>query len=346
MTQQDLTEARRSLKPGEVLYSLRDVSVEYGTRAGEVAAVDRVTIDIRKGEILGLVGESGCGKSTLGKAMMRMITPPGQITGGELWFDGEDLMTVSESRMREIRGARIGMVFQDPMTSLNPLSKIVDHLTETVMTHEPNVSEPAARDRAEKLIERLGLRVERIDDYPHQFSGGMRQRIMIALALALRADLVIADEPTTALDVIVEAQFLDLLRELRDEFDLTIVMITHNIGVVAEVADRVAVMYAGRMAELGTVEDVFLNTRHPYGQGLLRAVPNIELDGSDLYQMEGAPPNLLRTPSGCPFHPRCPSVMPICSKSEPPFRDVEPGHLVSCWLYEDQTAAGRERGGV
>ena len=346
MTQQDLTEARRSLKPGEVLYSLRDVSVEYGTRAGEVAAVDRVTIDIRKGEILGLVGESGCGKSTLGKAMMRMITPPGQITGGELWFDGEDLMTVSESRMREIRGARIGMVFQDPMTSLNPLSKIVDHLTETVMTHEPNVSEPAARDRAEKLIERLGLRVERIDDYPHQFSGGMRQRIMIALALALRADLVIADEPTTALDVIVEAQFLDLLRELRDEFDLTIVMITHNIGVVAEVADRVAVMYAGRMAELGTVEDVFLNTRHPYGQGLLRAVPNIELDGSDLYQMEGAPPNLLRTPSGCPFHPRCPSAMPICSKSEPPFRDVEPGHLVSCWLYEDQTAAGRERGGV
>jgi len=168
----------------------------------------------------------------------------------------------------------------------------------------------------------------------------MRQRIMIALALALRADLVIADEPTTALDVIVEAQFLDLLRELRDEFDLTIVLITHNIGVVAEVADRVAVMYAGRMAELGTVEDVFLDTRHPYGQGLLRAVPNIELDGSELYQMEGAPPNLLRIPSGCPFHPRCPSVMPICSESEPSFREVQPGHFVSCWLYQDQTASG------
>jgi oligopeptide/dipeptide ABC transporter ATP-binding protein len=237
--------------------------------------------------------------------------------------------------MRELRGARLGMVFQDPMTSLNPLSKIVDHLTETIMTHEPKVSEAAARDRAKQLIGRLGLREERIDDYPHQFSGGMRQRIMIALALALRADLVIADEPTTALDVIVEAQFLDLLRELRAEFDLTIVLITHNIGVVAEVADRVAVMYAGRMAELASVNDLFLDTKHPYGQGLLRAVPNIELDGAELYQMEGAPPNLLHTPSGCAFHPRCPSVMPICSVEQPAFRPVEGDHHVACWLYED-----------
>jgi oligopeptide/dipeptide ABC transporter ATP-binding protein len=299
-----------------------------------VAAVDRVSLDIRKGEILGLVGESGCGKSTLGKAMLRM-THPGHISSGELWFDGLDLMTLPKKRMRELRGARLGMVFQDPMTSLNPLAKIVDHLTETIMTHEPKVSEAAARDRAAQLIGRLGLREERIDDYPHQFSGGMRQRIMIALALALRADLVIADEPTTALDVIVEAQFLDLMRELRDEFDLTIVLITHNIGVVAEVADRVAVMYAGRMAELASVNDLFLDTKHPYGQGLLRAVPNIELDGAELYQMEGAPPNLLHTPSGCAFHPRCPSVMPICSVEQPTFQPVEGDHLTACWLYED-----------
>ncbi|MFH2073672.1 MAG: ABC transporter ATP-binding protein [Actinomycetota bacterium] len=337
-TQQEFAESRKLVAPGEVLYSLRDVSVEYGTRAGEVAAVDRVSLDIKKGEILGLVGESGCGKSTLGKAMMRMISPPGRITQGELWFGGEDLMTVSEARMREIRGARIGMVFQDPMTSLNPLSRIVDHLTETITTHEKNVSEGAARDRAEQLIERLGLRIERIEDYPHQFSGGMRQRIMIALALALRADLVIADEPTTALDVIVEAQFLDLLRELRAEFDLTIIMITHNIGVVAEVADRVAVMYAGRLAELGSVEDVFLDTKHPYGRGLMKAVPNIKLDGTELYQMEGAPPNLLRTPSGCAFHPRCPQVMPICSEREPAFLEIEPGHRAACWLYEEHSA--------
>ncbi|MCB2222628.1 MAG: ABC transporter ATP-binding protein [Actinobacteria bacterium] len=340
MTQDAIAADRSSVATGDVLYSIRDLSVEYGTRAGEVAAVDRVSLDIRKGEILGLVGESGCGKSTLGKAMMRMISPPGRITQGELWFAGEDLMTVSEAQMREIRGARLGMVFQDPMTSLNPLSKIVDHLTETITTHEPSVSEAAARDRAEQLIGRLGLRVERIDDYPHQFSGGMRQRIMIALALALRADLVIADEPTTALDVIVEAQFLDLLRELRAEFDLTIIMITHNIGVVAEVADRVAVMYAGRMAELGSVDEVFLDTKHPYGQGLLRAVPNIELDGSDLYQMEGAPPNLLHTPSGCPFHPRCPHVMPICSEREPAFAEVTPGHRASCWLFQEHDGEG------
>lgn len=332
-----------SLKAGEVLYSLRDVSVDYGTRTGLVKAVDRVSLDIRKGEILGLVGESGCGKSTLGKAMLRM-TRPGKISTGELWFDGVDLLTLSQRRMRELRGARLGMVFQDPMTSLNPLSKIVDHLTETVRTHEPKVSEAAARDRAERLIGRLGLREERIDDYPHQFSGGMRQRIMIALALALRADLVIADEPTTALDVIVEAQFLDLLRELRNEFDLTIVLITHNLGVVAEVADRVAVMYAGRMAELASVSDLFLDTKHPYAQGLLRAVPNIELDDAELYQMEGAPPNLLHTPHGCAFHPRCPAAMPICSDQQPAFQPVVGDHHAACWLYEDHPDKGGDGG--
>ncbi|MGI9649528.1 MAG: ABC transporter ATP-binding protein [Acidimicrobiia bacterium] len=320
---------------GDVLYSLRDVSVDYATRAGPVKAVDRVSLDIRKGEILGLVGESGCGKSTLGKAMLRMIETPGQISGGQLVFDGTDLMSLSPRRMRQMRGARLGMVFQDPMTSLDPLQKIVDHLTETVMTHEPSTSEAAARDRAEQLVGRLGLREERIDDYPHQFSGGMRQRIMIALALALRADLVIADEPTTALDVIVEAQFLDLLRELRAEFDLTIVLITHNIGVVAEVADRVAVMYAGRMVEVASVNDLFLDTKHPYGQGLLQAVPNIQLADAELHKMEGAPPNLLHPPNGCSFHPRCPAAMPICSQAEPTLLPLESDHLAACWLYEN-----------
>jgi oligopeptide/dipeptide ABC transporter ATP-binding protein len=267
--------------------------------------------------------------------MLRMIETPGHISGGELVFDGTDLMGLSDRRMREMRGARLGMVFQDPMTSLDPLQKIVDHLTETVMTHEPSTSEAAARDRAEQLVGRLGLREERIDDYPHQFSGGMRQRIMIALALALRADLVIADEPTTALDVIVEAQFLDLLRELRAEFDLTIVLITHNIGVVAEVADRVAVMYAGRMVEVASVNDLFLDTKHPYGQGLLQAVPNIQLSDVELHKMEGSPPNLLDPPNGCSFHPRCPAEMPICSRIEPSLLPVGSEHLAACWLYED-----------
>ena len=322
----------------DVLYSIQNLTVEYHTRAGPLRAVDDVSLDIRRGEILGLVGESGCGKSTLGKALMRLDSGPARITSGRLLFDGQDLMELSDRKVREMRGSRLGMVFQDPMTSLNPVQKIVDHLTETMQTHRPEWSEEAARERAEGLVERLGIRRERIDDYPHQMSGGMRQRVMISLALALNCDLVIADEPTTSLDVIVEAKFLDLLKELQQEFGLTIVMITHNIGVVAEVADRVAVMYAGKMAEVGDVEDVFDEPKHPYTQGLLRSVPNIELDEGDLYQMEGSPPNLLIPPSGCRFHPRCPYVMEVCPAVEPAFDPVESARderRVSCWLYHE-----------
>jgi peptide/nickel transport system ATP-binding protein len=328
--------------PEDTLYSIRDLTVEYQTRAGAVRAVDNVSLDIRRGEILGLVGESGCGKSTLGKALMRLHTGPARNTGGELWFDGRDLMKLSDNEMREIRGAEIGMVFQDPMTSLNPIQRIIEHLTETVQTHEPEVSDAAARKRANELVERLGIRRERLDEYPHQMSGGMRQRVMISLALALRAKLVIADEPTTSLDVIVEAKFLDLLKELQQEFGLTILLITHNIGVVAEVADRVAVMYAAKMAEVGDVLDVFAAPKHPYTQGLLRSVPNIRLDGGDLYRMEGAPPSLLHPPKGCRFHPRCPFVMDICRDEEPLLDPVEGGHLASCWLYQE-AAVGQEK---
>jgi oligopeptide/dipeptide ABC transporter ATP-binding protein len=328
--------------PGDILYSIRDLTVEYQTRAGAVRAVDKVSLDIRRGEILGLVGESGCGKSTLGKALMRLHTGPARNTGGELWFDGRDLMKLSDNEMREIRGAEIGMVFQDPMTSLNPVQRIIEHLTETVQTHEPEVSDAAARERANELVERLGIRRERLDEYPHQMSGGMRQRVMISLALALRAKLVIADEPTTSLDVIVEAKFLDLLQELQKEFGLTILLITHNIGVVAEVADRVAVMYAAKMAEVGDVQEVFAAPKHPYTQGLLRSVPNIQLDAGDLYKMEGAPPNLLHPPRGCRFNPRCPFVMDICRVEEPPLDPVEGGHLAACWLYQE-AAVGQEK---
>ena len=323
----------------EIVYSVRNLSVVYNTRSGPVYAVDDVSLDIRSGEILGLVGESGCGKSTLGKALMRMITSPGEITRGSLRFEGRDLMEISEREMRDVRGGRIGMVFQDPMTSLNPVQRVVEHLTETIQTHEKKVSDLAARARAEELVEQLGIRPERLDDYPHQLSGGMRQRVMIALALALRAGLVIADEPTTSLDVIVEAKFLDLLRDLRDEFNLTIVIITHNIGVVAEVADRVAVMYAGRLVELGEVHNVFAEPKHPYTQGLLKSVPNIELDGGELYQMGGSPPSLLNPPSGCSFHPRCPQAMPICSHEVPEIQQVRIEQSAACWLYPAQAPA-------
>jgi len=322
----------------DVVYSVRGLSVEYPTREGSTRAVDDVSLDIHKGEILGLVGESGCGKSTLGKSLLRMQSP-GRIVEGELWFGGRDLMTLGERQMQKLRGRNLSMVFQDPMTSLNPVERIVDHIVETVQTHEPGVSEAAARDRARDLARRLGILENRIDDYPHQFSGGMRQRIMIALALALNADVVVADEPTTALDVIVEAQFLDLLRELRDEFDLTIVMITHNIGVVAEIADRVAVMYAARLTELATVDRFFAETRHPYSQGLLRSVPNIDLDEQSLSTMSGAPPSLLYPPPGCRFHPRCPHAMEVCTAEQPAMADVGPAHEAACWLYLDHAGS-------
>jgi oligopeptide/dipeptide ABC transporter ATP-binding protein len=328
--------------PEDVLYSIRNLTVEYQTRAGPVRAVDDVSLDIRRGEILGLVGESGCGKSTLGKALMRLHTGPAKITRGELWFDGRDLMKLSHREMQDVRGAEIGMVFQDPMTSLNPVQRIMDHLTETIQTHEPEVSEKAAKARAEELVERLGIRRERLPDYPHQMSGGMRQRVMISLALALRTKLVIADEPTTSLDVIVEAKFLDLLKELQQEFGLTILMITHNIGVVAEIADRIAVMYAAEMAEVGDVIDVFGDPKHPYTQGLLKSVPNIKLDGGELYKMGGAPPSLLHPPSGCRFHPRCPYAMEICVQQDPPFVPVEGDQQAACWLYPEVVAAGKE----
>ncbi len=331
--------------PDDILYSVKNLTVEYITRAGGVKAADNVSLDIRRGEILGLVGESGCGKSTFGKALMRLHTGPARITKGELWFDGRDLMKLSEREMPDVRGAEIGMVFQDPMTSLNPVQRIVDHVTETVQAHEPETSDAAARARAAELVERLGIRRERLNEYPHQMSGGMRQRVMISLALALRAKLVIADEPTTSLDVIVEAKFLDLLKELQKEFGLTILLITHNIGVVAEVADRVAVMYAARMMEVGDVHDVFAEPKHPYTQGLLRSVPNIKLDGGELYKMSGAPPNLLRPPKGCRFHPRCPFAMDICSVEEPKLDALEGDHLASCWLYHEAAVKQEARNG-
>jgi oligopeptide/dipeptide ABC transporter ATP-binding protein len=326
----------------DILYSIKNLTVEYKTRAGPVRAVDNVSFDVYRGEILGLVGESGCGKSTLGKALMRLHTGPAEIIGGELWFDGRDLMTLSDREMTDLRGAEIGMIFQDPMTSLNPVQTIMDHLAETIQTHEPETSDEDAEARAEELVERLGIRRERLSEYPHQMSGGMRQRVMISLALALNSMLVIADEPTTSLDVIVEYKFLDLLHELRNEFGLTIVLITHNIGVVAEITDRLAVMYAGKIVEIGDCFGCFGSPQHPYTQGLLRSVPNIRLDGGELYKMEGTPPNLLRPPAGCRFHPRCPFVMDKCRIEEPPFEPVEgTDQTTACWLYQE-TPLGQE----
>ena len=321
----------------EVLVQIRDLTVTYHTRLGPLSAVDSVSFDIYRGEIVGLVGESGCGKSTLGKALMRMIAPPGEISGGQIIFDGEDVMTFDQARMRDFRGRKVSMIFQDPMTSLNPVQRVDEHIIEAIQVHEPRTGKASALDRARGLIEKLGIQDRRLRDYPHQLSGGMRQRVMVGLGLVLNANLIIADEATTSLDVIVEAKLLDELRTIRDTLGVTILLITHNIGLVAELTDRLAVMYAGRVAELGSVYEVFDNPQHPYTRGLLKSVPNIRLDESEaLYKMAGEPPNLTHPPTGCRFHPRCPKVMSICSRLAPTLLETTPGHLVNCWLYQEQ----------
>lgn len=319
----------------ETLLQIRDLSVTYHTRLGALSAVNGISFDVSKGEILGLVGESGCGKSTLGKALLRIIMPPAEIDGGQIIFDGEDIMLYNDDQMRDFRGRRASMIFQDPMTSLNPVQRLDEHIIEAIRAHELRTPVAAALERASTLVEKLGIQSQRLKDYPHQLSGGMRQRMMIGLGLVLNANLIVADEATTSLDVIVEAKLLDEFKILRDEFNLTILMITHNIALVAQLADRIAVMYAGQMAEIGDVTAVFDAPRHPYTRGLLNSVPNIKLnEREELYKMPGEPPNLTHPPSGCRFHPRCPKVMSVCSQREPDLLDVGDGHLVHCWLYQ------------
>ena len=326
-----------TVTPGELLLQIRNLNVGYNTRTGPVSAVSDVSLDIYRGEILGLVGESGCGKSTLGRALMRMLPRSARIEG-QILFHGREVLGFDNSQLRELRGRGISMIFQDPMTSLNPVQRIGDHLTEAVQVHESDGGKADLRQRIGTLVERLGIMRQRLSDYPHQLSGGMRQRVMIGLGVVLSPDLIIADEATTSLDVIVAAKLLDQLREIREEFGVTIILITHNIAQVAELADRVAVMYAGRIVEVGSVYEVFDGPQHPYTQGLLRSVPSIKLeDREELYKMPGEPPNLLSPPAGCRFHPRCPEAMSICSRIAPGLLPTMPGRLVNCWLYQEHS---------
>jgi oligopeptide/dipeptide ABC transporter ATP-binding protein len=316
----------------EALLQIKDLEVRYATRAGLVKAVDRVDLEVRRGETLGLVGESGCGKSTLGFSILRLIREPGEIVGGQILFNGEDLLQKTEQEMIDIRGKNIAMIFQDPMTCLNPLQRIDDHFIETVNIHE-RASAKEARQRAADLVDKLGISASRLTDYPHQLSGGMRQRIMIGLALVLNSDLIIADEPTTSLDVIVEAQILELMKGLKRDFNLTMILITHNMGIVAELADRIAVMYAGKLVEVAEAVPLYDRPLHPYTQGLLKSIPNISLEEQKLETMPGSPPDLIEPPTGCRFHPRCPYAMEKCSSVEPPMKEIENGHRAACWLY-------------
>jgi oligopeptide/dipeptide ABC transporter ATP-binding protein len=314
------------------ILDIENLKVHFPINIGTVRAVDGVNWALEQGEVMGLVGESGCGKSTLGFSILRLLRPPGKIVTGRILYHDQDIVQMSEKEILDLRGKKIAMIFQDPLTSLNPLFRIDQHFMETIFTHEKGMKKSEAFGRAEQMLESLGISPDRLYEYPHQLSGGMRQRIMIGLGLILNPDLLIADEPTTALDVIVEAQFLDLLADLGKKFNLTIILITHNLGNVAQLADRITVMYGGNMAEVAQAQELFDNPLHPYTQGLLASIPNIKLDQPKLETMPGSPPDLVSPPPGCVFHPRCSHAMDVCRERKPqPLK--QDGHLVSCWLY-------------
>ena len=315
--------------------SVRDLSVAFFTRRGPLQALDRVSFDIAPGEVLGVVGESGAGKSLTGQSVIGLLEPPGRITGGEILLHGQRIDHLSPDAMRKIRGRKIGMVFQDPLTSLNPLYTIGQQLTETILTHLP-VSAEEARQRALALLTEVGIPSpeRRIDSYPHEFSGGMRQRVVLALALCAEPELVIADEPTTALDVSVQAQIIGLLKRLCQERRTAVMLVTHDMGVIAETADRVAVMYAGRIVEIGPVREVVQNPKHPYAQGLMGAIPTLEGGRDKLVQIEGSMPQLKNIPAGCAFNPRCPHAFARCHVEKPDLLPVEHSR-VACFLYDE-----------
>jgi peptide/nickel transport system ATP-binding protein len=315
----------------EPILTARGLRVWYGTGGDPVRAVDGVSFEITPGETLGLVGESGCGKSTLGRAILGLL-PENAATAGEVSYRDRHLTTLGERELRAIRGPEIGLIFQEPMTRLDPLISIEDHFLEALRTHEPGLDEEAMRRRSLETLAKLGIPQSRFKQHPHEFSGGMRQRIMIALALVLEPSLVVADEPTTALDVIVEAQILGILADLRENFDVALLLITHNLGIVAEACDRVAVMYAGELVEQGDAREVFTNPAHPYTRELLGSI--ISLRTESLHYIPGAPPDLIDPPPACRFHPRCPNAMEVCAAKHPIEKQAKDGgQRVVCWLH-------------
>jgi peptide/nickel transport system ATP-binding protein len=321
----------------EPVLEIDDLRVEFTAEGGVVRAVDGVSLRLAPGERVAVVGESGSGKTVTALAVMGLVDPPGRISGGDVRLDGRSLRGLDESRYRELRGRDLAMVFQDPMTALNPAIRVGAQVAESITVHAREVSRADAMQRAIDLLEQVGIAgaARRARDYPHQLSGGMRQRVLLAMALANRPRVLIADEPTTALDVTTQAQILELLDSLRAEFDLTLVLVTHDLGVVAGHADRVVVMYAGRVVEEGTVEAVFDRPRHPYTRGLLGSLPSAARARGELTPIPGAPPNLAHVPAGCAFHPRCAHAEPRCQEAVPPLDDVDRGHRVACIRWRE-----------
>ena len=322
------------------LLEIQNLETSFKTEDGRVRAVDDVSLEIKKGEVVGLVGESGCGKTVTSLSILQLLpSPPASIDGGKILFEGRDLLSVSQEELRRIRGNEIAMIFQEPMTSLNPVFTIGNQLMESIALHQ-QLTGKALRDRAIEMLRLVGIprADEVIDEYPHRFSGGMRQRAMIAMALSCNPKLLIADEPTTALDVTIQAQILELMQELKDKINTAVLFITHDLSVIAEMADRVIVMYAGKVVEEADVETLFHNPQHPYTQGLIGSRPSVETERDRLAYIPGNVPNPLEMPGGCPFHPRCRHAMEVCRGEMPPERKLKDTHAVRCWLHEDITA--------
>lgn len=320
------------------IFEVNNLEVSFKTSSSEVHAVRGVNFELKEQETLAIVGESGSGKSVTAQSTMKMIAqPPGKIKSGSVIYKGEDLLTKSEKYMSSIRGKEISMVFQDPMTSLNPTLRVGRQIAETIIKHE-GVKKEVAYERAEELLRLVGIPnpKERLKQYPHEFSGGMRQRVMIAIALSCNPKILIADEPTTALDVTIQAQIMELLNDLQKKLNMSTIIITHDLGVVANMAHRVVVMYGGKIVETGTVDEVFYRPKHPYTWGLLSSVPKLDTKGNRLIAIEGAPPNLASPPRGCPFAPRCPHAMKICVEEMPDSISVSDTQKTACWLLDEQ----------
>ena len=317
------------------LLAIKDLRTEFTTYAGKVSALNNVTFSIDYGEAVGIVGESGSGKSVAMLSVMRLLADNGRVSGGEITFDGKNLREISEKEMQALRGNEIGMIFQDPMTSLNPVFTIGNQLMEAILIHN-KISKSSARKKAIDVLKLVGIPnpERRIKQYPHEFSGGMRQRVMIAIALSCEPKLLIADEPTTALDVTIQAQILELMKDLKNKINMAIILITHDLGLVADVCEKVIVMYGGTIVEKGRVEEIFDDPRHPYTQGLLCCIPRLNMGNERLSPIDGQPPDMIKPPTGCPFVARCPKAMQICAGQKPGYKEVSEGHGAACWLQD------------
>ena len=336
-----------SMEENRKLLEVKDLKVSFFTPAGEVKAVDGISYSLGYNEVMGIVGESGSGKSVEAYSIIGLLQSPGRVTGGSILFEGKNVLEYDAEKMRQFRGNKASMIFQNPMTCLNPVYTIGDQLMEALTCHDKTISKTQARARAIQMLELVGINnaVKRVDQYPHEFSGGMRQRAMIAMALICEPKLLIADEPTTALDVTIQAQILELMKDLQKKENTSIIFITHNLGVVAEICDRVSVMYAGRIVEQGLVQDIFYRPQHPYTKGLIASTPRLdEEDQERLVPIEGTPIDLLNPPSGCNFGPRCKNCMKICLREKPPYAQVGEGHISACWLHFMNHGSGEAAG--